>query len=336
MPTPVALPPVTTRRGPLGALAASFTVLVLVAAFGGLLFLRNQTSTTANTTAQDAQAQTILTNAAQVKLRDTQMNVSMTDTTSFSSGGKNEVLTLTETGQMAITSQPFRLHLILTGNTTGTPYGAAPLTIEEIVTSTAIYIKTPPLPGEPATTKPWHKANVSAAASGSSLASDGFLNFTQLSHPTLIGEETINGRKTWHLRVNLSDVLSGNPSQAATATAIAQQGAIKNLVYVEDLWIIEANSFPAQIKVHESAGGAVSTSGIGSTTSGTTSFGITLDVTYLFTSWNTGLTIALPPPSQVTTDPSGAAQAHAAAMLAMPAWLPDELWARRLADLAMR
>jgi hypothetical protein len=322
-PVPVALPPVTTRRGPLGIILAAVSVLVLVAAFGALLFFHAHAPGT-NTTVQQAQAQAILNGAAQVHLRDTQMNVTLTTSSDTAGTTSSAPLALTETGNMAITSKPFRIRLILHISLPGSLYGNTSETTEEIITSDAIYIKFPPLLNQSHKTKPWIKVSLGSALGGSSLDDSGFLDFSRLTHPQLIGEEVINGRKTWHLRATLGDVLNGNPSEDATATAIAGTGLVQNLKLVEDLWIIEANSFPAQIKLHESA----TTRSYGTPTSGLTVVPISIDETYVFTSWNTGLTIALPPANQVTTETAGSAFARSIGSLAAPVLLPADLWRR--------
>lgn len=267
---PVPLPPVTTRRGPLGAILASVTVLTLVAAFGALLVLRPQGPNT-NTTAQDAQAQQILSRAAQVHLRDTKINVTLTTSGNITGTSTSSMPTaLTETGSLAITSKPFRMHIIMHITSPGISNSTASLTIEEIITSDAVYRKLPRFPGEPRNTKLWHKSSIPSGLGASGLGDSSILDFSHLTHPHMIGEEIINGRKTWHVRATLGDLLNGNPSEAATATAIGSSiPEIKNLNLVEDLWIIEANNFPAQLKIHESANGAVPTGGYGTTTTGT-------------------------------------------------------------------
>ncbi len=280
------------RRNRAGILVGIAAIVIIAAAFSGLLFARSHNGTVA------PQPDAILNAAAAAHLRDTQFSITLTLNTSSSdpSQGSSSSFAFTVKGNAALTTSPFRMDMKLNGSSiAGT---TSNLTIEEIITSDALYIKEPPLPGEKPSKKPWQKLPLSSSTS--SAGSTDFLDYHQLRHARLIGEEFINGRKTWHLRATLTDQLTG--SSAATATAVAKQLHTGSVTGNEDLWILEDSKFPAKISLQVGITEQNPASFTGSSNSSGT-LTVTMTETMVFTTWNTGLTIKLPPASQVNASP---------------------------------
>jgi len=224
----------------------------------------------------------------------------MTSSFSGSTTSSGTTLTTTMTGTGAITAHPFRMHIILHTKEGGLA-GVKPMvvTTEEITDGTDVYIKLPQLPGQK-TKKPWMKiAFGSLGGATGSISSGDVLDFSQLQHAIYVGEETINGYQTWHLRAPLANLLSGTNPATATEVAGLMHGI--TIHFVEDLWIREDTHFPVEIVINESSSfnstslGQTPTSGIAG------SFSMNMVETMVFTTWNTGITIALPPASQVAT-----------------------------------
>ncbi len=104
-----------------------------------------------------------------------------------------------------------------------------------------------------------------------------FTNFEQLSQPTLVGAETIRGIAVYHLH-GAQQLASGIGSTT------------------EDFYVRQEGAYPVRVGIH----GAVT---VPTPASDTTGAGgrpaASVQVTIDFTSVNSGLTIALPPSSQV-------------------------------------
>jgi hypothetical protein len=96
----------------------------------------------------------------------------------------------------------------------------------------------------------------------------------QLQNPGLVGTETVNGMQTYHLRGTVEAPVTPGANQKIETTT-------------EDLWVRQSDYYPVKIVAH----GAGSNQGTN----------ITVDATATFTAWNSGITISLPPPDQVTT-----------------------------------
>lgn len=280
LPEPPAAP---ARRTPIGLIAALAAMLVIVAAFGALLFVRNGKAPTS--TINVPQAQAILDEAAASGLRDTSFNLAIKEAGSFS----NTTVNVTGSGKGAIILKPFRmvLNLAIGG------YGTSGST-EEIVDGTTIYIKEPLLNGS-SNKKPWFKITVPAGTYGTGVSTDDFLDYTKLHNPKYLGEATINGHKTWHLQIQLL----GELSPSSMATALAQQNGL-SLTATEDFWVQEDTKFPAQITL--TITDKIKEANI-STPTAVHIVTSTVTETMLFTKWNSNVVINLPPPSQVQTEP---------------------------------
>lgn len=172
-------------------------------------------------------------------------------------------LTINFTGTGKLTKSPARSELVLHGTLLGVTE-----TVDTITDGNTSYTLT--TPGQ--TTK-WVKTTGSGSAlpgSGSSIT-----NYGDLQNPTLIGTETLNGHQVYHLSGKLLDATptAGSTTSATSATT-------------EELWVRTDNFYPAKVAINGTT-----------TSSGATS---TVNVVLTFTSWDTGITIALPPPSDVT------------------------------------
>jgi len=138
---------------------------------------------------------------------------------------------------------------------------------DEVITDgTTAYIKT-------ATSSKWLKVT----GSPSSLSGLGGVspttpvNFGSLQNVTLVGAETVEGYQTWHVRGTTMETVSG-----------------KSVTSNIDVWVRQDNHYIVQVKSHSTEAGATGA----------------VDTMILFTKWNTGATIALPPASDVTTQAS--------------------------------
>jgi hypothetical protein len=166
---------------------------------------------------------------------------------------------ITFTGTGKLMKSPPRSELILHG----TFFGVTK-TIDTITDGNTSYTKT-----TPSTSTKW----VKTTGSGSALPGGGssITNYGDLQNPTLIGTETLNGYQVYHLSGKLVAPTSTVGSTATPTT--------------EDLWARTDNYYPAKVAINSVTA-----------LSGTPA---TVNVVLAFTSWDTGLTIALPPPGDV-------------------------------------
>lgn len=103
----------------------------------------------------------------------------------------------------------------------------------------------------------------------------GSLNYDLMQHPTLVGAETINGIATWHLKSTGQTTVT-----SATATANPTPTTVSG---TEDIWVRQDNAYPVKIIIDASQVGGTAT------------------ITTQFSAWDTGVTIALPTPDQITS-----------------------------------
>lgn len=281
-PNPVVVPPEKVKRRPSRFLGV-ISVLMLIAAFAGVFALQRQHAKQPPSTSNAA---AILAKAADAPLND----ASFTMTAKFGGtmGATTTAFTMKGTG--TTTRVPFRMDVNLQIDL---GIGSA-TNIEEIVDNSGLYMKMPTFTGTQSASKPWFKLAL-GGASGLGIDGNNYLDFHKLTNGKLIGEEIINGQKTWHLRAAFNNTNAPfSPSEAATATAVAGKAGIANFAVTEDVWIIEANSFPAQLTIHE----GVNT--VAKQANSAAPADVAVDETMTFTAWNSGITIALPPPSQVS------------------------------------
>ena len=101
----------------------------------------------------------------------------------------------------------------------------------------------------------------------------------QLQAPQIIGSETLAGVPTWHVRAAFAA-----PMLDTTGSNVAAPGTV-------DVWLRQSDDLPVQLIKKASLSG---------TASDGTPFTVSLAATYHFTAWNTGVTITLPTPDQIS------------------------------------
>lgn len=267
--------PIAPRTPPSRRLIAAIagTVLAMVLLSGLALFIHNLLTPHLTAT----QVQDILNKAASAPLHAA--NFTLAANVNGSVAGFAASTTVTGNGKL--TTNPNRVDaLVQSPGIAG--FGA--INTEVIQDGSDIYTK------NGSATKPWTK-NSGILANLPGLSFTDLLDYQKLHNAQFIGEDTINGHKAWHLRAGLSDLITGS-SAAATATAISQQSGAQNSL-TEDLWIREDTYFPAQLTLTTKT--SLASAGAGTAISGT----INTDETLTFTAWNTGITITVPPPSEV-------------------------------------
>jgi hypothetical protein len=170
--------------------------------------------------------------------------------------------TLTFTGNGKFTQSPARSELTLKGNFLGTD-----TTIDDITADGYDYTKT-----TPSTTTKYVKAPI-GADSTIGIGGSSINTIADLNSPTLVGIETINGAPAYHLRGTVT-----TPTPEANASTPSGPAT-------EDLWVKTSNFYPVKAALSSD-----------STTAGQKT---TTLITVTFTSWNTGITINVPPPSDI-------------------------------------
>jgi len=170
-------------------------------------------------------------------------------------------VSLNFTGNGKFTQSPARSQVILQGNLLGTE-----TTVDDITADGYDYVKTSPATKYSKTT-----AGTDSTFGVGGGAVNGIGN---LKNPTLVGIETVDGYQTYHLHGT-----SAAPTPEPNASTPASPAN-------EDLWVKTQNFYPVKVTLTEN-----------STTAGQST---TANITLTFTSWNTGLTVAVPPPSEVT------------------------------------
>lgn len=188
-------------------------------------------------------AATIVKNVQKVKIRDAAFTFKITSTGKTPIDGSG-------TGQ--VTTSPKRSQLALTFTTNGQT-----ITLESISDASTVYTKFTglDLPGVPAGM--WVKSTAGAASS--LIDTNSLVDFSQITSPTLVGAETVDGVAVWHLK--------GTTTQAGVAADT-------------DFYIRRDDNYPYKVTSHTSGADAT-------------------DATVVFTSINTGITITPPPADQV-------------------------------------
>jgi hypothetical protein len=198
----------------------------------------------------------ILDHAKNAQIKDATFNLNFQGTAAGT--------TVSGNGTGTITTSPNRSDIKLTLNVQGTT-----VTVDVIsdTDGKASYTKISGLnlPGVDDTK--WTKGPLTG---GSSLVDTSqFTDFANLTNAKLVGVETVNGQKVWHLQ----------GTAAASAGDTSASGT-------EDLFISQDKYYPVQVKIH---------------TTGTAA----ADITLTFTGVNTGATVALPPADQIQDSSAG-------------------------------
>jgi len=170
----------------------------------------------------------------------------------------------TFTGDGTETSSPTRSDIKLNGSFLGTA-----VVIETITDGTTTYTKTTP---SSTGDNKWSK---STGDSSDNINPDATSFFAGMKTPKLVGIEQINGHATYH--ISGTAVL---PTTTPTTSSTSGTGT-------EDVWVRTDNFYPAKLSLQGSGSSFLGVNG---------SANLEID----FTKWDSGVTIALPPPSQVS------------------------------------
>src|SRR5262249_27783057 len=209
---------------------------------GGTSGSRSGSSATA-TGAPDAASILQQVRSASTNIRDATFKIAATSPAASQS--------LNGTGTGKLTRSPDRVQVSLNGNVGG-QQGAFDIILDKGTSVT--YVRAPQQ------SEKWLKV---PAAAGST---EDIGNFN-LTHPALVGEATINGEPSYHLR-GLEEAAAATTPGATPATASA----------ATDLWVTKNSYYPVR--------------SVTKAEDGTT-------VTVNFTSVNTGVTVELPPSAQI-------------------------------------
>ncbi len=282
--TPPADPP--ARRSNLAL--AGVIVALLALMFTGIGIAVHGMRLSSTTTGPTAAA--ILQRAAAARLDDTSFTINQEQDLGVGDASNGGVaITVTSTGKGMFTRVPSRLQVII-NPIGGSAFGAS--ATEYIYDDSDLYVRLPTsLFGK--SKKPWLKI-ASDSNNGLSNLFAATINqatitgYALIENPTLVADSTtFAGRKTWHIH--------GTVPAANSLGLLA--GASANVVSTEDLWLAQDTLLPLQIVIHQTTNLTLYTGTAGGATTETTKTTTTL----AFTAWNTGIRIALPPPSQVTT-----------------------------------
>jgi hypothetical protein len=248
----------TTRRRPRASLTAlgAIAAILVVAILAGALFALHGGLSSLTPTPPLPSASEVLSNALLNLPKDASFTVSLK--------GENPDPT---PGTGKLTTSPMRQE-ILSGLSASQPTGR----FRDFTASGSYYYKNP---GE----ANWNKANADDFFAGDNAEAMvlfiNFVDYRQLQAVTVIGAETIGGAPTWHLRGTLP--LTGVAQQAAAAFNL------KSDVATEDLWVRQSDAKPAKLMFffpRDTSRNPIATD---------------FTMTVSFTTWNTGLTLPVPP-----------------------------------------
>jgi hypothetical protein len=169
------------------------------------------------------------------------------------------------TGSGTITTSPSRAEIKLTLSAQGSTFTLDTIADNDSKTS---YTKLSGLNLPGFDGSKWIKTPLDSG-SGSLIDTSQFTDYSSLKDAKLVGVETVNGQKAWHLQ-GTAAASAGDTSASST----------------EDLFISQDKYYPVQVKIHTTGDAAA-------------------DVTLTFTGVNTGATVALPPPDQIQNSSAG-------------------------------
>jgi hypothetical protein len=204
--------------------------------------------------------------------------------TSSSLGTQSLGETMTASGKETL--NPRRAQMDMTMNMTGLTTSGQVFTMSTIVdyASATGYIKMSGLTFLPgASADKWYSMSY---ASLGNLGADTsmYMDYSKLKNATLVGSETLNGVAVWHLRAK-EDVNQSLSGLGGTSTNSSASNSI-GLNATADYYFRQDNYRPVKVVI----AGTDSLPGLGT---------MTLNTEMNFTSYNTGISITLPPPSEV-------------------------------------
>jgi hypothetical protein len=264
------------------AIVAAVVVLALVVT--GVVFAANHSSNATPPTAAQ-----IIASATKANLQDTAYTIQDNTTINFSSSATSSTpTTINISGTGKLTKTPARNDVTLTIPLIGTQNP-----IEGLTDGATLYLNVGTLGGL------LGNQFGSLVPAGKWLEvplgqTPNVLDYSRLTNLKVVGSDTVNGKATWHLQGTVNAPTSAKGSTTTTTTTAT-----------EDLWFFQDTYFPAKFVINASGdlSGLAGMMG-GKTSNGATPSGATSTATVSFTSWNTGLTITPPAPSQVVSLPS--------------------------------
>jgi hypothetical protein len=215
------------------------------------------------TATQSPQALDILRHVAMANLQNAHVAINASANT------QNGNVATTSTGTMAF--NPFQADLTTTGT-----YLAQPLNAEEIVSGNTLYVKM-------GTSTTWQAYSLDQIAASTAIDPSNFSpeKITQLANVRVVGIETVDGVKVYHLQGTGRKTIAQLTGAGAALGALGSD-ANQPVTYTADLDVRTDTYQPVRFQAHAAAGPT------------------TADVTAVFTAWNMGVTITPPPASQVT------------------------------------
>ncbi len=223
----------------------------------------NTKPTPTPTATQSPQALEILRHVAAANMQNAHVAINASANT------QNGNVSTMSTGVMAF--NPFQADLTTTGT-----YLSQPLNAEEIVTGGSLYVKM-------ANSATWQKYSLDQLSASTALNPSDFSpeNITALANVRVVGTETVDGVKVYHLQGTGQKSLSQLTGVSAALSALGADPNQK-VAYTADLDVRTDTYQLVRFQAHAASGA------------------ITADVTAAFTAWNMGVTITPPPASQVT------------------------------------
>lgn len=227
----------------------------------------------------------------------TKFTVSM-DLSSSSLGKEQFTETMTATGQETLAPRRTQMDMAMTMDIPGLSglTGGQALTMNTIVDydSQTGYIKSPLfdslLKASSDSPETWYKMSF-ASVGGLGADTAMYIDYSKLKNAKLIGSETINGVAVWHLRAT-EDIEQSAPGLGAIS-ARTTAGSV-GLNVTTDYYFRKDNYRPVKVLIAGTdtlaGSGTPSASGAGT---------MTMNGEMDFTSFNTGISISLPPPSEV-------------------------------------
>lgn len=263
-----------TRRRTLfavaGTLLASLTMLAFAACGTA------STPTTQNQAPPLPDAATVLQQAEAATFKDVTFTITVTQTVN------GQAVNGTGTGEMTKSPQRAQVTTTVPVTVNGKTYQKTVEQVTDFATKT-VYTKTSGIPGA---SGKWTKTTIAKAPSNP-VDISGIADLSTFKNATTVGADTVDGVAVWHLQSTQSNSTSSSSSSTGTsgtastpgttgASSTATTSTSTATATTSDLFIRQDNHFPAKLTMHE--------------TSGTTP----TDVTFDFTKYDSGLTIAIP------------------------------------------
>jgi hypothetical protein len=201
------------------------------------------------------------------------------DMTSSSLGTQKFSETMAATGKETL--KPRRAQMDMTMNMSGLDLTMT--TIADYATETG-YVKMSGLSGLPgASSGQWYKMSY-ASLGGLGADTSMYMDYSKLKGATLIGSDRINGVAVWHLRAK-EDINQSVPTLGGASTGSSTSSSV-GVSATTDYYFRQDNYRPVKAVIASTD----TLSGLGT---------MTMNGEMDFTSFNTGISIALPPPSDV-------------------------------------